>query len=140
MKFLCWTIVLKKKTPPFRISFKPSKFARLLWNGETQNHGNLIKFSRMSFIWFIFQEIINPSIFFLSRTFSIYGDFALLRPFHLWALSLIWANPHLLYISSKKLFKFFPSFFYLPLFFSLSAIALKVDPRKILKFMRSSTV
>ena len=30
--------------------------------------------------------------------------------------------------------------FRLPLFFPLSAIALEVDPRKILKFMTSSTV
>ena len=136
MKFLCWTIVLKKKL--LHLEFL-SSLPSLRDYCEMAKH-KIMVISRMSFIWFIFQEIINPSIFFLSRTFSIYGDFALLRPFHLWALSLIWANPHLLFISSKKLFKFFPSFFYLPLFFSLSAIALKVDPGKILKFMRSSTV
>ena len=37
-----------------------------------------------------------------------------------------------------EIFKFL--YFRLPLFFSLSAIALEVDPRKILKFMMSSTV
>ena len=37
-----------------------------------------------------------------------------------------------------EIFKFLH--FRLPLFFSLSAIALEVDPRKILKFMMSSTV
>ena len=37
-----------------------------------------------------------------------------------------------------EIFKFL--YFSLPLFFSLSAIALEVDPRKILKFMMSSTV
>ena len=37
-----------------------------------------------------------------------------------------------------EIFKFL--YFCLPLFFSLSAIALEVDPRKILKFMTSSTV
>ena len=36
-----------------------------------------------------------------------------------------------------KIFKFL--YFRLPLFFFLSAIALEVDPRKILKFMMSST-
>ena len=47
------------------------------------------------------------------------------------------------FITSKKLFvleifKFL--YFPLPLFFPLSAIALEVDPRKIWKFMMSSTV
>ena len=37
-----------------------------------------------------------------------------------------------------EIFKFV--YFRLPLFFSLSAIALQADPRKILKFMMSSTV
>ena len=37
-----------------------------------------------------------------------------------------------------EIFKFL--YFHLPLFFTLSAIALKVDPRKILKFMMSSTL
>ena len=53
-------------------------------------------------------------------------------------------SPLKIFISSKKLFSFSRclSFFYfrLPLFSSLSAIALEVDPRKILKFMMSSTV
>ena len=48
------------------------------------------------------------------------------------------------FISSKKAFFFLEIFkflyLHLPLFFSLSAIALEVDPRKILKFMTSSTV
>ena len=47
------------------------------------------------------------------------------------------------FISPKKLFfvlKIFNfSYFCLPVFFSLSAIALEVDPRKVLKFMMSST-
>ena len=37
-----------------------------------------------------------------------------------------------------EIFKFL--YFRLPLFFTLSAIALEVDPRKILKFMMPSTV
>ena len=53
-------------------------------------------------------------------------------------------SPLKIFISSKKLFSFSRcfSFFYfrLPLFSSLSAIALEVDPRKILKFMASSIV
>ena len=53
-------------------------------------------------------------------------------------------SPLKIFISSKKLFSFSRclSFFYfrLPLFSSLSAIALEVDPRKILKFMASSFV
>ena len=57
------------------------------------------------------------------------------------ALQKIWK---IFFISSKKLFSFsrYSSFciFVFPIFFSLSAIALAVDPRKILKFMTSSTV
>ena len=49
-----------------------------------------------------------------------------------------------MFISSKKLSSFsrYSNFLYfrLPLFFPLSAIAWEVDPRKILKFMTSSTV
>ena len=48
------------------------------------------------------------------------------------------------FISSKKLFSFLRylnfCIFVFPSFFSRSAIALEVDPRKILKFMMSSTV
>ena len=49
-----------------------------------------------------------------------------------------------MFISFEKLFSFsrYSSFciFVFPLFFSLSAIALEVDSRKILKFMTSSFV
>ena len=41
-------------------------------------------------------------------------------------------------LSVLKIFKFL--YFRLPLIFSLSAIVLEVDPRKILKFMMTSTV
>ena len=40
--------------------------------------------------------------------------------------------------SVLEIFKFL--YFRLPLFFSLSSIAVEIDPRKILKFMTSSTV
>ena len=57
------------------------------------------------------------------------------------ALQKLWK---MFFISSKKLFSFlrYLNFyiFVFPLFFSLSAIALEVDPRKILKLMMSSTV
>ena len=55
------------------------------------------------------------------------------------ALQELWK---MFFISSKKLFSFlrYLKFFRRPLFFTLSAIALEVDSRKILKFMMSSTV
>ena len=56
------------------------------------------------------------------------------------ALQKLWKK---FFISSKKLFSFLRylnfCIFVFPAF-SLSAIALEVDPRKILKFMMSSTV
>ena len=54
------------------------------------------------------------------------------------ALQKLW---NMFFISSQKLFSFSRySNFRLPRFFILAAIALEVDPRKILKFMTPSTV
>ena len=57
------------------------------------------------------------------------------------ALQKLWK---MFFISSKKLFSFLRylnfCIFVFPSFFTLSVIALEVDPRKILKFMMSSTV
>ena len=54
------------------------------------------------------------------------------------ALQKLWK---IFFTSSKKFFSFSRySNFRLPLFFTLSAIALEVDPRKIVKFMTPSTV
>ena len=54
------------------------------------------------------------------------------------ALQKLWK---MFFVSSQKLFSFSRySNFRLPLFVTLAAIALEVDPRKILKFMTPSTV
>ena len=48
---------IEKKFPSFKISSKPSTFARLLLNGGTQNYGNLEQVLFI-YLFFIFSYFI----------------------------------------------------------------------------------